>query len=127
MILDHLCLRRDEKSAKDLNRTGIQEIINDCQRKAFDMVIICKLDRMTRNVRELGYLVQDVFEKTGFAFSSIADNFDTTAANGKLVLNILGSVATIGLSILAEISLGESNDTKEQFWCQAGAVDHPAS
>jgi len=93
---------KDEKSAKDLNRPGIQQIINGCQRKDFEVVIICKLDRMTRNVRDLGYLVQDVFEKNGVAFSSIADNFDTTTANGKLVLNILGSVAQWERDIISE-------------------------
>ena len=93
---------KDEKSAKDLNRPGIQQIINGCQGKDFDVVIICKLDRMTRNVRDLGYLVQDVFEKNGVAFSSIADNFDTTTANGKLVLNILGSVAQWERDIISE-------------------------
>jgi site-specific DNA recombinase len=92
----------DERSAKDLNRPGIQKIIKGCQGKDFEVVIICKLDRMTRNVRDLGYLVQDIFEKSGVAFSSIADNFDTTTANGKLVLNILGSVAQWERDIISE-------------------------
>jgi site-specific DNA recombinase len=93
---------RDERSAKDLKRPGIQRVIRGCKSKDFDVVIICKLDRMTRNVRDLGYLVQDVFEKNGVAFSSIADNFDTTTANGKLVLNILGSVAQWERDIISE-------------------------
>ena len=99
---DLISIIRDEKSAKDLNRPGMQKIIKDCQRKGFDVLIICKLDCMTRNVRDLGYLVQDVFEKCGIAFSSIADNFDTTTANGKLVLNILGSVAQWERDIISE-------------------------
>ena len=57
---------------------------------------------MTRNIRDLGYLTQDVFEANEVAFSSIADNFDTTTANGKLVLNILGSVAQWERDIIAE-------------------------
>ena len=89
-------------SAKDLDRPGMQEVITLAHGNAFDVLVICKLDRMTRNIRDLGYLTQDVFEATGVAFSSIADNFDTTTANGKLVLNILGSVAQWERDIIAE-------------------------
>ena len=89
-------------SAKDLNRPGIQDVIKLARKKAFDVLVICKLDRMTRNIRDLGYLTQDVFEAQEVAFSSIADNFDTTTANGKLVLNILGSVAQWERDIIAE-------------------------
>ena len=89
-------------SGKDLNRPGMQRVLGLIEQKAFDVLIICKLDRMTRNIRDLGYLTQDVFENNGVAFSSIADNFDTSTANGKLVLNILGSVAQWERDIIAE-------------------------
>ena len=100
---DLIDMYRDEGiSAKDLNREGIQLVIDGCRKHEFDVVIIYKLDRLTRSVRDLGYLTQDVFEKTGVDFSSIQDNFDTTTANGKLVLNILGSVAQWERDIIAE-------------------------
>ena len=95
---------RDEASAKDLRRPGIQAVLAGCKAspRPFDVIIITKLDRLTRSVRDLGYLVQDVFDRTGVAFSSIADNFDTTTANGKLALNILGSVAQWERDIISE-------------------------
>lgn len=89
-------------SAKNLDREGIQRVIEGCRKREFDVLIVLKLDRLTRSVRDLGYLTQDVFEKTGVDFSSIQDNFDTTTANGKLVLNILGSVAQWERDIIAE-------------------------
>jgi site-specific DNA recombinase len=89
-------------SGKNLNRPGIQKIIEAVKAGTFDVLVICKLDRMTRNIRDLGYLTQDVFEVHDVAFSSIADNFDTTTANGKLVLNILGSVAQWERDIVVE-------------------------
>ena len=95
-------IRDEGKSAKDLNRPGMQTVIDGCKQQRFDVIIVTKLDRLTRNVRDLGYLIQDVFEKTGTGFSSISDNFDTTTANGKLVLNILGSVAQWERDIIAE-------------------------
>jgi len=69
---------RDEGySAKDLNRPGIQEIIEGCKKREFDVVVILKLDRLTRSVKDLGHLVEDVFQKNDVAFSSLQDNFDT--------------------------------------------------
>ena len=64
-------------SAKDLNRPGMQEVIRGCKCKELDVVVILKLDRLTRSVKDLGYLVEDVFNRHGISFSSIQDNFDT--------------------------------------------------
>ena len=80
-------------SAKDLNRPGMQEIISGCKRKDFDVVVILKLDRLTRSVKDLGHLVEDVFQKNDVAFSSLQDNFDTATANGRMVMNILATLA----------------------------------
>lgn len=89
-------------SGSSLDRPRMQELIRRCQRREVDVVVIYKLDRLTRSVRDLGYLVQDVFGKYETAFSSIQDNFDTTTANGKLILNILGSVAQWERDIVVE-------------------------
>ncbi len=89
------------KSGSDLNRDGVKELISDCKKGKFEVVIIYKLDRLTRSVKDLGYLIE-LFDKSGVAFSSVNDNFDTTTANGKLVLNILGSVAQWERDIIAE-------------------------
>jgi site-specific DNA recombinase len=80
---------RDEGcSAKNPQRPGIQEIIANCKRSKFDAVIIIKLDRLTRSVKDLAYLVEDVFEKNHVAFTSIQDNFDTSTANGRMLKHI---------------------------------------
>lgn len=89
------------KSGKDLKRNGIQQLITDAKDSKFDIVVIYKLDRLTRSVKDLGYLIE-LFDKHGIAFSSVSDNFDTTTANGRLVLNILGSVAQWERDIIVE-------------------------
>ena len=96
-------IERDEgQSAKDLNRLGIQRIIMGCRNREFDVIVILKLDRLTRSVKDLGYLVEDVFNKNGVAFSSLQDNFDTTTANGRLVMNILATIAQWERDVIAE-------------------------
>ena len=100
---DLVSLIRDEGcSAKDLNRPGMQEILERCGRKEFDVVVIVKLDRLTRSVKDLGYLVEDVFNKCNVAFSSLQDNFDTCTANGRMVMNILATIAQWERDIISE-------------------------
>ena len=85
---------RDEgHSAKDLNRPGMMEIVKGARAREFDVVVVLKLDRLTRSVKDLGYLVEDVFERNGVAFSSLQDSFDTATANGRLVMNMLATIA----------------------------------
>lgn len=91
-------------SGKSLKRPGIQEIIKKILNKNNNIegIIIYKLDRLTRSVKDLGYLIEEIFEKNNVFFTSVSDNFDTSTANGKLILNILGSVAQWERDIIAE-------------------------
>jgi site-specific DNA recombinase len=95
-------IRDEGYSGKDLNRPGIQEIVKGCRKRAFDVVVTMKLDRLTRSVKDLGCLVEDVFNKHGIAFSSLQDNFDTTTANGRMVMNILATLAQWERDIISE-------------------------
>lgn len=80
------------KSAKNMNRPGLTHALEMIRRKEADSLIILKLDRLTRSVKDLGTLVE-TFEKTGAALISVQDSINTTTAAGRLVLNVLGSVA----------------------------------
>ncbi|MFZ2957681.1 MAG: recombinase family protein [Candidatus Ozemobacteraceae bacterium] len=80
------------KSAKNLNRPGMSKALEMIRTKEADALIILKLDRLTRSVKDLGLLVE-TFEKTGAALISVQDSINTTTAAGRLVLNVLGSVA----------------------------------
>jgi DNA invertase Pin-like site-specific DNA recombinase len=90
------------KSAKDLNRNGIQKLMANVKAGKFDILVVYRLDRLTRSVRDLGYIVQDVLEKHNVALSSIQDSFDTSTASGKLILNVLGSIAQWEREIIGE-------------------------
>ncbi|MCP5109943.1 MAG: recombinase family protein [bacterium] len=69
--------------------------------KRGDTVIVAKLDRITRSVRDLGELVE-TFKKRGLEFASVADNVDTTTPAGRLVLNIMASVSQWEREAIAE-------------------------
>ena len=53
---------RDEgKSGKSLNRPGIQELLQDAISGQFEIIIVYRVDRLTRKQRDLWYLLEDVF------------------------------------------------------------------
>jgi site-specific DNA recombinase len=65
-------------------------------------LLVAKLDRLTRSMRDLGALVEGELVKGKWALLSVAEQLDTRTASGRLVLNILGSVATWEREIIAE-------------------------
>jgi len=79
-------------SAKTLRRPGIEKVIKKVKKNEVDAVVILKLDRLTRNVRDLGNMIE-LFEKSTVSLISVQDSINTSTAAGKLVLNVLGSVA----------------------------------
>jgi DNA invertase Pin-like site-specific DNA recombinase len=80
------------QSAKSLDRPGMGRLLGLIRRQDVDVVVIAKLDRITRSVRDLGDLVER-FQRSGVEFASVADNIDTTTASGRLVLNVMASVS----------------------------------
>ena len=81
------------KSAKNLRRPAIQRMIKDCHDHKLDAVIVWKLDRLARNLRDQLTLVEDVFRANGVEFISSTESFDTTTSSGRFVMNMLGAVA----------------------------------
>jgi len=57
-----------------------------------DGLLVVKLDRLTRSVRDLGDLIESYFGSRGAALISVSENVDTRTAAGRLVLNVLASV-----------------------------------
>ncbi len=79
-------------SAKTLDRPGMARLLALIKGRKVDVVVIAKLDRITRSVRDLGDLV-DLFKRSGVEFASVGDHIDTSTAAGRLVLNVMGSVS----------------------------------
>jgi DNA invertase Pin-like site-specific DNA recombinase len=78
-------------SAKTLDRPGLARVLAMVAAGEVEGVLVAKLDRLTRSVRDLGDLLDGAFAKA--ALLSVGEQIDTRTAAGRLVLNILGSVA----------------------------------
>ena len=81
-------------SAKSFTRPGLQRALSMLRKGKAQGLLVAKLDRLTRSMRDLGALVEDELVKGKWALLSVAEQLDTRTASGRLVLNILGSVAT---------------------------------
>lgn len=79
-------------SAKSLNRPGLSRALAMLKSGEADALVVVKLDRLTRSVRDLGDLVETYFASGKAALLSVAEQIDTRSAGGRLVLNVLASV-----------------------------------
>jgi site-specific DNA recombinase len=80
------------ESAKSLNRPGVERLLSLVNGGKVDAVIVAKLDRLTRSVKDLCGLLE-LFEKRKVALISVAESLDTGSAAGRLVLTIMGAVS----------------------------------
>lgn len=78
-------------SAKSLKREGLQRVLTTLDNGGADAVLIFKLDRLTRSVKDWNVLIEKYF--TNKALLSVSDQIDTRTAAGRLCLNVLMSVA----------------------------------
>ena len=80
------------ESAKDLNRPGMQRLLELVENQRIDAVIVAKLDRLTRSVKDLSQMLE-LLEKRKVALISVAESLDTSSAAGRLVITIMGAVS----------------------------------
>ena len=79
------------KSGKDLNREGVQSLLERIKGRQIDAVVVYKLDRLSRRVKDTLTLME-LIEKKSVAFHSITEKIDTKSAMGKFFLNIMASM-----------------------------------
>ncbi|AEW03958.1 Resolvase domain protein [Sulfobacillus acidophilus DSM 10332] len=92
----------DIASANDaVHRTAWRQLNDDAVKKRFDAVLVFKLDRAFRSVKHMHDTLA-VWELLGVGFLSAQEGFDTTTALGRLLLNLLASLAEFELELIRE-------------------------
>ena len=100
-------------SGGNLNRPAFLKLREDLRKKNFDLILVYKLDRLSRNMRDLSNLVHEM-DESGVYFKSATEPFDTTTPAGKLIFNMLGSVAEFERGMIAErVKMGMLQKAKE--------------
>lgn len=80
-------------SGSNLDRPGIQKLIAEVD--SFDLVLVMKLDRLSRSQRDTLYLIEEVFLPHGVDFISMSEAFDTSVPFGRAMIGILSVFAQL--------------------------------
>lgn len=93
---------RDEgKSAKDLKRPQMQEMLSHAKEGKFSAIFIYKLDRFSRSLKDL-ILTIDQLKEWGIDFVSLSDKIETASASGKLMFHIISAFAEFERNIIGD-------------------------
>jgi site-specific DNA recombinase len=93
--------RDDGISAYSTRRPALQQLLADAKAKRFELALVYKIDRFSRNLKDLLMLV-DELSSYGVGFKSATEPFDTTTSAGKLIFQQLGSFAEFERNRIAE-------------------------
>jgi site-specific DNA recombinase len=88
-------------SGKDLKRPGMAQLLRAIRAKDIDVVVVAKLDRLTRSTRDLDELLEG-FKAHGVELASVAEHLDTSTAGGRMVVGMLGVVAKWEREVIVE-------------------------
>ena len=88
-------------SGGSMERPALARLLADVQAGKVDVVIVYKVDRLTRSLNDFARIV-DVFDKTGASFVSVTQQFNTTSSMGRLTLNVLLSFAQFEREVIGE-------------------------
>jgi site-specific DNA recombinase len=94
-------IREPGQSAKSLNRPGLQRLVFLVETRQVEVIMISKLDRLTRSVSDLDKLVR-LFDEAGVALVSLQESFNATTATGRLMMNQLASVSQWEREVIGE-------------------------
>jgi DNA invertase Pin-like site-specific DNA recombinase len=89
------------ESASSLNRPGIIKVIERIKAGTIERVIVAKLDRITRSVRDLDFLI-NLCAKHDVALVSIGETLDTGTASGRMMVVLLGLMSQWEREIICE-------------------------
>jgi site-specific DNA recombinase len=88
-------------SGGNMERPGLKRLMADIEAGKIDVVVIYKIDRLTRSLADFSKMVE-VFERQGVSFVSVTQQFNTTTSMGRLMLNVLLSFAQFEREVTGE-------------------------
>jgi len=88
-------------SGASLDRPALQNLLADVRAGKITIVVVYKVDRLTRSLADFAKLVE-LFDEHGVSFVSITQSFNTTSSMGRLTLNVLLSFAQFEREVIGE-------------------------
>jgi site-specific DNA recombinase len=106
-------------SGGTLDRPALQQLLADIAAGLIDIVVVYKVDRLTRSLLDFAKLVE-AFDQAGVSFVSITQSFNTTTSMGRLTLNMLLSFAQFEREVTAERIRDKLAASKAKGMCMGG-------
>jgi DNA invertase Pin-like site-specific DNA recombinase len=88
-------------SGGSMERPALQRLLSDIRERRIDIVVVYKVDRLTRSLTDFAKLVE-LFDAQGVSFVSVTQSFNTTTSMGRLTLNVLLSFAQFEREVAGE-------------------------
>jgi site-specific DNA recombinase len=88
-------------SGGSMERPGLKTLLSDIQAGLIDVVVVYKVDRLTRSLMDFARIVES-FDLRGVSFVSVTQSFNTTTSMGRLTLNVLLSFAQFEREVTGE-------------------------
>ena len=89
---DDLYFYEDIASATNSKRSGLKELLSDAGGRKIDVILIWKLDRLFRSLKDLVVTLTEL-EEIGVVLVSLRDQIDMTTSSGRLMVHLLGAFA----------------------------------
>src|SRR5271167_2397886 len=88
-------------SGGNMDRPALRRLLDDIQQKLVDVVVVYKVDRLTRSLSDFAKMVE-IFNANGISFVAVTRQFNTTTSMGRLTLNVLLSFAQFEREVTGE-------------------------
>jgi site-specific DNA recombinase len=108
-------------SGGNLDRPALQQLLTDIRAGRIDIVVVYKVDRLTRSLADFARLVE-IFDEQGVSFVSVTQQFNTTSSMGRLTLNVLLSFAQFEREVTGERIRDKIAASKKQGMWMGGNV-----
>ena len=108
-------------SGSSLDRPGITKLVEGVEAGKFDVVLVYKLDRLSRSQKDTLYLIEDIFMANNTDFVSMQESFDTGTIYGRAMVGILSVFAQMERETITERTLmGRAGRAEEGLWHGGG-------
>lgn len=79
----------DGYSGKDLDRPQMQKLLEECRQGHVDAVLVWKLDRLSRSLRDTLTIIEEIFEPNRISLISATESMDSPTPGGRIRLSLL--------------------------------------
>ena len=103
-------------SGGNMNRPGLQQLLTDAQNGLIDIIVVYKIDRLSRSICDFAELSKK-FDEWGISFSSVTQEINTSTSAGRMMLNILMTFASFERDLIKErVSMKMAASRKKGKW-----------